>query len=116
MLGTGYSCLFPALIAAWRSIWSVIPGTTSPLIPFGFVELADGTDEAWGLSMAGLRYAQTGGYGSVPNPAMPNTYRALGHDSGDPWDADGCATPNSCCVPEWQDLGPKCIGDHRGDW
>ena len=114
--GTGYSCLFPAMIAAWRKIWSTVSGTTSPLAPFGFVELADGTDEAWGISMAGLRHAQTGNYGGVPNPIMPNVFRALGHDAGDQWDADGCANPNSCCVPTWHSLGPKCIGDHRGEW
>ena len=106
------------MIRAWREIWSAVPGTTSPTAPFGFVELADGTDEAWGLSMSGLRLAQTANYGYVPNPAMPNTFRAAAMDLGDQWDADGCAKPNSCCVPQWQGLGPKCKGDHRGefDW
>ena len=79
--GTGYGCLFPAMIAAWRAIWSATPGTTPPDAPFGFVTLADGTDEAWGLSMAGLRWAQTANYGAVPNPAMPRTFAALGHVS-----------------------------------
>ena len=104
------------MIAAWRAAWSAVPGTSSPLAPFGFVELADGTDEAWGLSMAGLRHAQTAGYGSVPNPLMPNVYRALAHDAGDQWDADACADPNSCCVPAWHALGSTCRGDHRGAW
>ena len=114
--GTGYACLFPALIAAWRAAWAAVPGTTDPLAPFGFVELADGTDEGWGLSMAALRHAATGSYGGVPNALMPNTYRALAHDAGDQWDADSCAKPNSCCVPTWQALGAQCKGDHRGQW
>lgn len=114
--GTGYACLFPALIAAWRAAWATTPGTTSPLAPFGFVELADGTDEAWGLSMAALRHAATGSYGAVPNAAMPATYRALAHDAGDQWDADACATPNACCVPAWAALGGGCQGDHRGQY
>jgi len=104
------------MIAEWRAIWSAAPGTTDPLAPFGFVTLADGTDEAWGLSMAGLRWAQTANFGHVPNPAMPNTFAALGHDAGDQWDADQCATPLSCCVPAWAPLGEKCIGDHRGEY
>ena len=58
--GTGYAALFPQMIADWRAIWSAVPGTTDPLAPFGFVTLADGTDEAWGLSMAGMRMAQMG--------------------------------------------------------
>jgi hypothetical protein len=116
---TGYACLFPAMIGDWRGVWSAHPGTTHPTAPFGFVELADGSDEAWGLSMAALRHAATAGYGGVPNPAMPAVYRALGHDAGDQWDASGCALPPlQCCVPTWQPLGRTCLGDHRGqfDW
>ena len=105
------------MIAEWRAMWSAAaPGATHPTAPFGFVTLADGTDEAWGLSMSGLRWAQTANYGVVPNPAMPRVFAALGHDAGDQWDADQCATPLSCCVPTWQPLGPKCLGDHRGEF
>ena len=104
------------MIDAWRSIWAATPGTTPSSAPFGFVTIADGSDEAWGVSMSGLRWAQTANYGSVPNPRMRNVFAALGHDAGDQWDADQCADPLSCCVDKWQPLGKKCIGDHRGEW
>lgn len=113
--GTGYAALFPQMIADWRAIWSAVPGTTDPLAPFGFVTLADGTDEAWGLSMAGLRMAQMGSFETVPNPAMPNTFMALGHDAGDPWDDDSCGD-RACCVDPYIALGSTCEGDHRGQW
>jgi sialate O-acetylesterase len=112
---TGYASLFPAMIRDWRAAWSSTPGTTDPLAPFGFVTLADGTDEAWGLSMAGMRWAQMGTYGSVPNPIMPNTFVALGHDAGDPWDCDSCGD-RACCVDDYIPLGSTCNGDHRGQW
>ena len=112
---TGYAALFPQMIADWRAIWSAVPGTTDPLAPFGFVTLADGTDEAWGLSMAGLRWAQFGSYATVPNALMPNTFAALGHDAGDPWDDDSCGD-RACCVDPYIPLGSTCEGDHRGQW
>lgn len=116
-LNTGYGALFPAMIAQWRSIWSAVPGTTDPLAPFGYVEIADGSDEAWGISMAGLRWAQSANYGSVPNPVMPNVFSAVTHDAGDPWDADQCNQKGkSCCVTKAQPLGADCVGDHRGEW
>ena len=115
-LGTGYGCLFPAMIAEWRALWAATPGTTDPLAPFGFVTLADGTDESFGVSMAGLRWAQTANYGVAPNPAMPNTFAALAHDAGDPWDAYQCADPDACCVERYTPLGAACEGDHRGQW
>lgn len=105
------------MVAQWRDIWSTHPGTTDPLAPFGYVEIADGSDEAWGLSMAGLRWAQSANYGVVPNPALPNVFSASTYDLGDPWDADQCSqTGESCCVTLEQPLGPNCRGDHRGEW
>lgn len=114
--GTGYGCLLPAMVAEWRALWSAAPGTTEPLAPFGFVSLADGTDESFGVSMAGLRWAQTANYGVAPNPAMPATFAALAHDAGDPWDDYRCADPDACCVDASIPLGPDCQGDHRGQW
>ncbi len=112
---TGYGCLFPKMVAEWRKLWSTVPGTTDPLAPFGFVTLADGTDEGWSVNMARFRWSQTANYGYVPNPALPNVFMAVGHDGGDPWDADRC-DDLSCCVTTEQPLGPQCIGDHRGQW
>jgi sialate O-acetylesterase len=115
--GTGYSCAIKAMVAQWRQIWSVVPGTTDPMAPFGFVTIADGTEEGWGLNAANIHWAQTANFGSVPNPALPNTFMALAHDAGDPWDADpggnGCGG-QLCCVDTYLPLGPKCVGDHRG--
>jgi len=105
------------MVAQWRALWSAAPGTTDALAPFGYVDIADGSDEAWGVSMAGLRWAQSANYGSVPNPALPNVYAAAAHDLGDPWDADACKQDGaSCCVTKAQPLGPDCRGDHRGEW
>ena len=128
-LGTGYSCLMPALIASWRTLWAATPGapaprhiqrsraatvvhtadaaccsrlsslcasvcpfpspfpsvtahyargtsgTTDPVAPFGLVTLAPSGSEG-GNDIGTMRWAQTAGYGVVPNPAMPNTFLA----------------------------------------
>lgn len=105
------------MVAHWRSAWSTVPGTTDPVFPFGFSTITDGSEEGWGLNAAGLQRAQTAGYGVAPNPAMPNTFMALAHDAGDPWDADpgGCGR-EQCCVDPYIPLGPNCVGDHRGQW
>ena len=71
------------MVAQWRALWSAAPGTTDALAPFGYVDIADGSDEAWGVSMAGLRWAQGANYGSVPNAALPNVFSAAAHDLGD---------------------------------
>lgn len=114
--GTGYGCMMPLLLSSWRAIWSAAgPGTTPPDAPFGFVTLADGTDEGSAVNMAQLRWSQTANYGVIPNEAMPNTYMAVAHDAGDPWDADDCAN-KACCVDAPEQLGPDCEGDHRGQW
>ena len=36
----GYACMAKALVAEWRSLWSIEPGTTDPMAPFGLVTLA----------------------------------------------------------------------------
>jgi hypothetical protein len=110
------------MVAQWRALWSAAPGTTDALAPFGYVDIADGSDEAWGVSMAGMRWAQGANYGSVPNAALPNVFSAAAHDLGDPWDADACKQADksgggqSCCVTKAQPLGANCRGDHRGQW
>lgn len=113
--GTGYGCLIAAMLAQFRRVWSATPGTTDPMFPFGFVELADGTDEGWAGNFARLRWAQTANYGVVPNPAMGNTFMAHGYDAGDPWSGGDCADAG-CCVEPYVPLGPNCRGDHRGQW
>merc|ERR1719174_427100 len=102
------------MISRWRSDWSVVPGTTAPLAPFGVVELAGGTSEGHGYNMPFFRLAQTGGYGVVPNAAMPATFFANAFDIPDPW-GKGCgsrfANQSSCCRAEWfTPIDPKrCV-------
>jgi len=88
-----YSCTFRWLIKDWRAKWSVVPGTTSANLPFGFVQLA-----AWcnctapytkcnnsipTSVVAPLRWAQTANFGYVPNPLMPNVFMSTAVDLPD---------------------------------
>ena len=89
---TGYACLMPALIAAFRAAWSATPGTTAPLAPFGLVSLSAGDSEG-AADIASFRWAQQGSYGVVPNAAMPHTFMA---HVGGRWGGGGrsaCAFP-----------------------
>eukprot|EP01060_Flectonema_neradi_P037797 TRINITY_DN7724_c0_g1_i2.p1 TRINITY_DN7724_c0_g1~~TRINITY_DN7724_c0_g1_i2.p1 ORF type:complete len:431 (+),score=71.39 TRINITY_DN7724_c0_g1_i2:86-1294(+) len=87
--GTGYGCAQVALVKSWREIWSVREGTTPSDAPFGVVSLAAGGSEGHQYNMARMRWAQTGNYGHLPNPAMPRTFMAQGYDIGDPWAQKG---------------------------
>ena len=71
---TLYTCRFPAMIDDWRKQFN------QPDMPFGFVQLAS---YVGGPDIADLRWAQTAGYGYVPNDKMPNTFMSLGVDLGD---------------------------------
>ena len=113
--GTGYACILRQMVADWRAIWSVTPGTTSPTAPFFVFDLADGTDEGNADNLGSLRWALTSNYGTLPSPSMPNTYHASAYDFGDTWDGYICYV-NSCCVPTSYALGAECDGDHRGLW
>lgn len=42
---SGYQCQLAALIKSWRSLFSAVPGTTQPDMPFGVVTLAGGAGE-----------------------------------------------------------------------
>ena len=103
------------MVAHWRRMWSLVPGTTDPDASFGIITIADGTEEGNGLNAYGTHWAQSANFGSLPNPAIPNSYLVLAHDAGDPWDGYGCAD-DACCVETYVPLGPKCVGDHRGLW
>ena len=117
--GTGYSCVVAKMFAAWRSMWSVVPGTTDGLFPIGQVLLADGTTSgAPGVFSAFLR-AQTAGYGALPNDEMPNTFAVSAFDVGDPWmdnNSPQLCSDRLCCVNSSYALGPLCVGDHRGEF
>jgi len=77
-----YGCRFPAMIADWRSKWQVGSlGETAADFPFGFVNLAPWINP--NNAPAGIRWAQSAGYGYVPNPAMPNVFSSISIDLTD---------------------------------
>ena len=113
---TGYTCMLKTLVAHYREMWSVVPGTTDPMLPFYIVNLHDGAEEGWGGMMAAMTYAHTAGYGSLPNALLPNAHFVQAFDAGDAWDGgEACAT-SLCCVGTEFLLGPACEGDFRGHW
>jgi hypothetical protein len=117
--GTGYGCVLPRMIAAWRALWSVVPGTTSASFPVGVVLLADGTDGGYPGNLGNINRALTANFGALPNAALPNSFLASAFDVGDPWmdvnNPQRCAELQ-CCVEPDVPLGPLCVGDHRGKW
>ena len=106
------------MIASWRALWSATPGTTDPMFPWAIAQLHDGTDlgEGFPFMLSKFRYAQTAGYGYLPNEAMPNVYGISMVDGGDPWDGGEQCASDACCVVPDIALGPLCVGDHRGEW
>ena len=95
----GYSCLMVGLVRLWRKLWSATPGTTDPLAPFVVVALPmSGTEGNPNIAL--MRWAQTGGYGVLPNPAMPNTFLVQSYDIDDPYRGvfDLCYH-GECCYP-----------------
>jgi hypothetical protein len=78
---TGYGCMTKAMLEAWRGAWSVEPGTTDPEFPFGLVVLASEEGEC---GDGAFRWSQTGQYGVLPSPQLPNTFAAQGFDAQDP--------------------------------
>ena len=71
---TGYACQMASMISDWRAIWSAVPGTTAALFPFGVTQLAGSCSEGFPANTGAFRRSQTGGYGALPNEAMPNTF------------------------------------------
>ena len=113
---TGYACLLPTMIANWRQIWSVEPGTTDHVAPFGIVILADSTDEGWGSNVPQMHWAQSANHGVAPNPHLPGTFLATAHDLADPW-ADGCQQGARCCISTGEPLDPRCDrAGHDSGW
>lgn len=69
------------------------------------MSLAAGTDEGHGDNMAPFRWAQTGNVDYMPNFKLTNTFIALAHDLGDPW--------NEQC---FYLKPPTCQGDSPYSW
>lgn len=97
--GTGYGCELPAMVEFWRSIWRAKSDAL-----FGVATLAAGGSEGNGQHMAGMRWSETSNFGTLPSPAMPNSFVAQVYDLGDPWaakekgwsggDVMNCSLPN----------------------
>ena len=82
---SGYACLMVALMRSWRELWSTTPGTTDPLSPFGVVALPQ-SGSLGGSDIGTMRWAQTGGYGYLPNPLMPGeSFLVQSYDQDDPF-------------------------------
>merc|ERR1719295_366975 len=102
---TGYGCMEPFMLRQWRSQWSVTPGTTSPVTPFGLVTLAGGTSEGHGQNMGRFRWTQMGSFDYLPNHELVNTFAAQAYDLGDPWNKE-------CFYLK----PPRCQGDSVYSW
>lgn len=83
---TGYPCYLKAMINEWRQVWSVEPGTTDALFPFGVYTLAS---TEGGCGDGAFRQSQTLNFGVLPSPDMPNTFVAQGFDAQDPVSISG---------------------------
>ena len=105
----GYSCLMPALVKTWRALWSGAgAGTTDPQAPFGLLTLAPSGTEG-GNDIGTMRWAQTAGYGVLPNAAMPNTFLAQAFDLNDPFSNITCYHAG-CCPNNYHPKPGKCGG------
>ena len=79
---SGYACQQQLQIAEYRRMWSVTPGTTDPMFPFGVTQLAGYSSEGFPWNTGAFRLAQTGGYGYMPNAAIPNSFLGQAFDLG----------------------------------
>lgn len=109
---SGYACEQAVLVASWRKMWSVEPGTTPPLAPFGIATIANSGSEGHSNKMAALRYAQQSNYGRWDNPALPNTFGAQVYDLPEPWAnvGDGDQPKKHCCYEYAKGVCPKGKG------
>jgi hypothetical protein len=108
----GYAYMMKALVDEWRTLWSLEPGTTDPMAPFGIVTLAPSGTEG-GASIGAMRLAQTASYGVAPNPALPAVFVAQAFDLNDPWSNDTCYGAVKChdnSVPPAGGWGRGCDG------
>eukprot|EP01060_Flectonema_neradi_P035146 TRINITY_DN637_c0_g1_i15.p1 TRINITY_DN637_c0_g1~~TRINITY_DN637_c0_g1_i15.p1 ORF type:complete len:687 (+),score=156.87 TRINITY_DN637_c0_g1_i15:46-2106(+) len=117
MTKVGYGCYQVAIVDLWRRMFSAAEGTTNKLAPFGIVSLASGGSEGHGQHMAHMRWSQTGNYGLLPNPAMPNTFLAHAFDLGDPWGQRNAYEQNCSKVdPATGKYGPNCLPWNNDAW
>jgi hypothetical protein len=60
-----------------------------------------------GADIGSIRIAQTGSYGVLPNPAMPNTFLAQAYDLDDPVGSLNCYH-SGCCSTPFNTSKPGC--------
>ncbi|KAL1522247.1 hypothetical protein AB1Y20_017244 [Prymnesium parvum] len=103
----GYACALGALLSHWRARWSEEPNSTAPLAPFGVVTLQPRAMQFGGRDFGGMRHAQTGGFGSLPSAAWPQTFVAQAYDLPDVWNLDASCYYWGCC--ELRRDAAKCV-------
>ena len=81
-----YNCTFPAMIDAWREVFSS-NSNTAPDAPFGFVQLASWRPDNMDAGFPVIRWHLTADYGYVPNDRLQNVFMASPLDTYD--DKDG---------------------------
>ena len=86
------------LIEQWRAIWSKSSGT-SATAPFGVVALPPSGSEG-GADIRSMGHAQTGSWGIMPNPDMPNTFvaQACANSHSKPLDLTSFSPATYCTV------------------
>jgi hypothetical protein len=115
--GTGYGCELPAMVELWRSVWRAQPDAV-----FGVATLAAGGSEGNGQHMAGMRWSETSNFGTLPSPAMPNSFVAQVYDLGDPWAAKekgwSGGDPMNCSLPDpaTEKYGVNCTRWNSSNW
>ncbi|XP_064612448.1 sialate O-acetylesterase-like [Liolophura sinensis] len=86
-----YRCLFPSMIAAWRKHFHEgSDGETDTMFPFGFVQLFPYHEVSRIGGFPGIRWAQTAGFGYVPNSVLKRVFMSVVIDLPDynsPWGA-----------------------------
>merc|ERR1711899_50151 len=81
-----YNCTFPAMIDAWREVFSS-NSNTAPDAPFGVVQLASWRPDNMDAGFPVIRWHLTADYGYVPNDRLQNVFMASPLDTYD--DKDG---------------------------
>merc|ERR1712088_354991 len=77
-----YNCTFPALVDAWRDLFSS-NSNTAPDAPFGFVQLAPWRPDSLEAGFPVIRWHLTADYGYVPNERLQNVFMASPLDTYD---------------------------------
>merc|ERR1711899_245251 len=77
-----YNCTFPAMIDAWREVFSS-NSNTAPDAPFGFVQLASWRPDNMDAGFPVIRWHLTADYGYVPNDRLQNVFMASPLDTYD---------------------------------